>query len=295
MESSGNEHFREFEAEKRAVSSLRAELNTAGEKLDEFFRKRQEIGQGIATRLRRVKALREERNALTTEVKQHKEERKRLQDGVKVKIEGVRKLRNQRDTIQQKLGFRGSPASLQQEIARMEFRIETEGMSFDAEQKLMKRIKELKKKAEEAHAIGAVQEQAHAAEKGIRELKEKTDEEHLWVQKKAEESQQKHEEMVLLLKEVDGLRKQEKAVEGEMGEIKKKYDEVKKKLEEGLVRLNDLGKKVREIKGESERKRREQHEADVESMSRSVEEKLKKGEKLTTEDLLAWQAKEGKG
>ena len=284
--------FREFDAQKRTVSELRINLNELRRELDPLFNKKKETGQSIRELLQQVKRLREERDKLTIEVKEHKIERARQQEVVRARIESAKELQKKRDDVQKKHGIRGNPAQFKHEIEKIEYRIQTEGMSFANEQKLMKNIKELQKKVEEAAVVSDVWEQTHAVEKEINELKKKSDEAHKIVQKKADESQKKHEEMITLLKEVDELRKNEKKMNFDIDEMKKKYEDVKKKLEEELLKLSEMGKKVGEFQSEGKRKKNEEFEQQLASKSQSVEEKLKRGEKLTTQDLLAWQMKE---
>ncbi len=287
----GSELFSEFDAQKRTVSELKIDLNGLRAQLEPLFTKRKETGQSIRELLQRVKRLKEERDKLTGEVKEHKHERATQQEVVRVRIEAIKELQKKRDEVQKKHSIKGNPSEFKRDIEKIEYRIETEGMSFANEQKLMKRIKELQKKAEEAAVVSDVWGKIHAAEKEIHELKKKGDDAHKALRKKADESQKKHEEMIALLKEVDEFRKNEIALNADIDAMKNKYDEVKKKLEEELLKLTELGMKIGEVKSEGERKRKEKVEQQIASKTQSIEEKLRKGEKLTTEDLLAWQMK----
>ena len=291
---SSDELFREFDSEKRLVSALRADLNSLSDKLHEYFQKKRGTGQEIAQRLRQVKKLREERDTLTLQVKKYKEERKTSYDLLQAKISEVKKLREQRDEIKKKYAIHGNPRLLQSEIEKLEFRIETEGMGFDAEQKIMKRMRDLKKRVVEGQEVSGVLKSIISTENTIQETRRAGDGAHRAVQRTADESQKKHEELIALLKEVDELRSKEDEIENEIANVKKNYEEVKQKLGDDLLKLNDVSKKVHEFVGEGRKRKEEQRAQELQNMTKSVEEKLRSGGKLTRADLLAWQAKEGK-
>jgi uncharacterized coiled-coil DUF342 family protein len=276
--------FTEYAAQKRIISDIRTELNVCGEKIRTITQKKRENGQQIAQRLRQVKKLREERDVLTTEVKNRKKKRALLQKQISKDIALVKGAKPPTKAYK-------NPAFLLKEIEKLEYRIETEGMKFDTEQKLMKKIKELQKQAEEAKGIAVEWTKFKGATKELDGLRQQSETEHKAVQLKASASQKKHEEMTAQLKEVDELRKKEKLFETEIVAMKKKGDGVREKLERELVKINELSKRIGEEKADRSEKKKKKIEERLASKTMSVEEKIKKGEKLTTQDLLAWQAK----
>jgi uncharacterized coiled-coil DUF342 family protein len=287
----GNELLKAFDEEKRAVSSLRSDLNKFDSKIRDLSGRRKTVGREIAAKLRRLKVLRDERNALTDEVKKFKEKRSEFQLIVKKKVMVVKELQKKMDDFTKKSGIRTNPAQLKREIESIELRIETEGVTFNVEKKLMKELKDLNKKFEQTSDVSGIWNEIHAADKEIKLLKNENDEVHKQVQVKAAESQNRHEELVALSKEVDKLRKDEKELLAQIDSIQLIFDEVKKKLESELGRLQDVGSHVQSVKDAKRKKQQRKKEKMVEDMSKDVEEKMKKGEKLTTEDLLAFQAK----
>lgn len=281
----------EFDAERRLVTKLRDELNSTAERIDMLISERRETGMQIAEKLRQVKKLREERDTITGEVKKHKSERNETVVAIKQKIREARLLYKQRDEISKKCGITRMPAQLQEEIRKIEYKIETEAPSFETEQKWMKRIKGLKKQLAEAQVVGEVISNVRTVEKNIKELKAQGEEKYTDMQTKADESQKKHEALIALLKDVDQLRVKEDGLLKDIEGLKKAYADARQKLEAELLKLNVVGKQLHDIKAEGERNREKRIAEQLESKTRSVEEKLKKGEKLTTQDLLAWQAK----
>ena len=274
----------EFEKSKQTVSELRAQLNQLNEKLRPLFVRKDEIRVAIISRLDRVKVLRAERDALTVQVKQHKVERSQAEQEFKAKIGVVKGLPEVKD-----VGL--YPSQISRQIERLEFMMETEVMNFDKEQKLFKKVKELQKKLDEARKVQETRRTVRVARDELRTVRKKGEEEHHLVQQQAAESQKKHEELMTLLKEVDGFRVQEKEVRDAISTLKEDYDKLRKELEDALMKLGEAGKKVDAFRDEVREKKKRQVEEVLEQKMKSVEEKLKKGGKLTTQDLLAWQAR----
>jgi len=278
--------FKQFADQKHLVLSLRAELRQLYDKLQPLVLKRNECHDSIGGILDRVRQLRVQRDELTGSVRKHKDERAQVQEQIRQHITAVTGFRQEK--VLSKEGLR-NPRAYEKEIEKIEFHIQTEVMNFSKEQGLMKKIKELRKKAEgAATALHAVQK-VRGEENTIKQLKKQSEDVHSAVQKYANESQQKHEEMQVLLKEVDALREQKKLHEKEIKGLRKLRDDVRKKLESELEKLNELSKQLGTTRDEQQKQHKERVETHIAGKMKTVEEKLKKGEKLTTQDLLAWQ------
>ena len=277
-------NFKEFAEQKSIVLSLRQELRSLYDKLDPLVAKRNVLYDSIGALLDKVKELRVQRDELTTVVKKFKDERSDVHKKIKEKIGDV-------SDLQPAQGFR-NPSWYAKEIEKIEFRIQTDVMAFSKEQLLMKRIKELQKQEEQAEAAFELLNKKQMEEHQIRELKHLSKDAHGNVQKYAAESQQKHEEMLKLFEQVDAFRKEKKAYEKEIKDLRTMRDNLRQKLEGELLKLSELAKKNDIVKEERYNERKAREKSEIEHRMLSVEEKLKKGQKLTTQDLLAWQAQE---
>ena len=291
MENVSHGLLKEFEAQKKAVSFLRNELNGTDEKIEKLFGQKRVVGSTIAEKLRRVKVLRTERDELTKKVKEKKEERLNVQQQFTEKINVFNALQKNKLHVQNTYEIKGDVNDIQRAIERIEYKIQTDVMEFSKEQKLVKRMNELRKRIGEIKIIRDAADKIRATEKEVRELKRKNDEAHHGVREYASHSQKKHEEMQLLLKEVDALREGEKKFEGEIAQLKKILLEIHGKLDTELLKLNELGTKLSVQREENQRKNKERVHHEIEERMKNIEEKLKKGGKLTTEDLLTWQIK----
>lgn len=273
----------------REISSLQSELNRVDRVKEEIFSKSNENRKKIAQLRGQASSLKKERDALTDAVKVAKKERDVLNKELKEKItEYKKKAPKQKAT-------RVNPGFLRKEIERMEYKIETEGLSFKKEQELMKVINEKKKLIESAEGP----KELRGLNKEIHELRKKADEAHRLTQQKAEESQKKHEAVIKTSDELRELMKSQKEFEKQIRESKSKEhdisEQLNKKLEE-FVAHPEQQRPRQQFRGKQQKRpfkqqTRQLDEKTLLDKQQKAEEKLKKGQKLTTEDLLAFQGK----
>lgn len=223
------------------------------------------IGEAIAE----LKERREQRNVLTQHVQEQKIRRKELSKVIKEKIGIVKQLRLQRGDKRE----RGVPlGKLREEIGRLERKIETSGMAFADEQKLTKIIKEKKAVLNEASGGVELDKQIRTLSREIDNLKKESDEAHEHVTSAAKQSQEHHERMLALSAQLDEWKKEE-------AQVKETYS----KLRDEMAAL-DIPVKV------SRKKQTQEDDNLIAEKVAQVEQKVKDKKKLTTEDLLAFQA-----
>ncbi len=283
------ELFKKLNNGKNEISRLREELNNLNEQKEAWFRKKSEVGKKIADLIRQSKSSKSKRNEFTQQVKNLKTERNQFSDKIKAKISELKGMKAERDALISKLKSKENPRELKSEIKKLEYKMETEVMSFDKERQLMKKIKELKKRYEGFAEIMKVDEKARKLSREIDDEKRKELELHRKVQNIAKESQAKHEEMVGSSSVIEQLRTEEKEHEVKFLEARKAFSEKNEELKQKLFALKDIGGKVGEHIGEEREERRKKQRGDIDSRKSAVKEKMKKGGKLTTEDILLMQ------
>ncbi len=158
----------------------------------------------------------------------------------------------------------------------------------------MKVINELKKSYDEVKKLSATWEKAHVLSKEIEELKKQSDSAHKELQTKAKESQQKHETLIATSDEVKKLSKDEKDAFDKFIDAKKKFTIINQELKTELIAINELQDKIGEAKEEHVSKHRNEERDKLKEMGQTVQEKLRSGKKLTTEDLLVMQELESR-
>ena len=108
--------------------------------------------------------------------------------------------------------------------------------------------------------------------------------------KGAKESQEKHEELLESSEDITKLREKEEETYKRFFESKQKFIEMNTQIKQNLERLKELNNALGETKEEQKQKREKRRELSIKEKIKSVEDKIKKGENLTTEDFIIMQA-----
>jgi len=273
----------EFLQKKKEVSTLRPQLNSLGNQKEDSFRELRSARDKIKFRASKIQELKKERDDLTKQVKGFKEEREKLNLEVKEKSEERKEIGQKKKELLDKLNIKEDPAKIKHLIQSLESKIETEVMPFTKEQQLNKKIKELKAQLKELDKLGEVWKEINVSSSGLSEVRQKAEDSHHNVQSLAKQSQEKHEEINRLYEELKELRSQEQPLAEKYLKEKKEFEEIKKKVDELQARISELSKLLNE---EDEK----DFKSKVQEKTAEVKEKLKNRKKLSTEDILAFQA-----
>lgn len=285
-----NDKHEELEKLQEEIVERKKALSKLNEEKESWFSKRAEIGSKIAQHIREVKAKREKRDELTEGVREKKKERRDYSKEIREKISEVKKLRKKRDDFLKNAGIKGNPRSIKSEIEGLELKLQTEPMPYSKEQKLQKHLNDLKEQEKKFSDVSELSKQIKTLSKEIDELKDESDEVHDELQEQADNSQEFHEEVIEKSKYIDDLKKKEDDAYQNFSDLKTKYGEKRQELQDLIARADeireDLGIATSGKQGGISRKAKEE----LQRKSDEVEEKVKTGKKLTTEDLLAFQA-----
>src|SRR3989344_2539930 len=278
---------------KREVNSLKSSLNEINTQKESWFSKKEEIGKRIRQLIGEVKEAKTRRNELTNSVKIEKAKRQKLNETIVAKIDEIRKIKQEKDAVSGKGKEKGlNPGQVRKQIADIDRIVETEVISFDKEQALMKKRKELKRQLGQMVAAGELSGSQHGLSLEIDSLKKEGNTVHGELQTKAEQSQQRHEEVLAKSKDIDALKVQEEEAYKSFFELKQKFGEVNNKLKEKLTELNEVHKQLGQEMEEHREEKRQQRRKTLRQKEMDVQEKIRRGEKLTTDDLLVMQGAE---
>ncbi|MBN2566555.1 hypothetical protein JXB02_00545 [Candidatus Woesearchaeota archaeon] len=279
----------DLDKRKETISEVKEKLTELGEQKEDLFKRKEEISQEIRQLIGIVRNLKRERNQLTDQVKSHKVKRKEIIDSIKRLIAEVNAYKREKDAIAAKSAHGKNPLYLKKDIERLESRIETDVMSFEREQKLMKQIKEMKKQFEESRELTEAMEKVRSTSREIERLKREADQIHATIQELAHASQEKHEEMLTHSKRIDELKAKEDEAYKQFFEQKKRFSAANEVLKEQLSGVRQINEKLSEAKTETRKARREKEEKKLQDMGFEVDRKIKERRKLTTKDLLVFQ------
>jgi uncharacterized coiled-coil DUF342 family protein len=278
----------ELNTVKSEVRDLRNKINSLDRKKEELYREKRKISSDIHSRIRVAKDSKDKRNNLTQAVKTTKHSKEELDAKLAVLEEEVKTLKEEKRKLLEKIGVE-DPIMLRKNIKKLEFKIETEGVTFEKEKELMKVLSKMKKQYESSKVIIDIEQKLSSKFRELRELRDMADMTKKIVQVSAKESQKHHVELIESSKEIDELKKKEDTFESEASKYKTDISQVGEELNNKIARLDEL----RKILGENNVKLKEDVERSnheiLKQKDQEVQEKIKTGKKLTTEDLLILQ------
>jgi uncharacterized coiled-coil DUF342 family protein len=258
------------ELSKEEFQVLRKSVATLGARKEWLFEVRSCISQEIKALFGELKELKERRDHLTSSVQNRKEDREKINTEIKDAIQAIRP--------NQKVDKRVNVEKVKQDLERLQYKVETTPMSPEEEKKAMKVIHECEKViAKNSVAVGSKD-----VSQKIETLKKQSNDIHSEVQGSAVESQEKHERMIAVSRDIKYLKAREKEIHQLFTDVKDTYKDERKIL-----------MKNRKAHGGSpagaKRRDRAEKEAEVKKqMEANIEEKIKMGGKITTEDLLSF-------
>lgn len=271
------------------ASKLRNALNLLDNEKERWFKKSKECSISIRNAIQKIKDCKEKRDSLTQEVRELKTKRDGINRDIASKVKDLGSLKKEKAAASKSSDIKETPSKIKQGIERLEFKIETEPMPFDKEQDLMKRIKELKKLHENASCIAEFDEKIRDGSEAIKKMGKEANEAHKSMQEKAKQSQALHEEILNLSLEIGKMKADEEDAFKKFSEFKKKFNEANAQLKEELKAMNGAKASLDKISHDRKEKRRLEQESFLKSKEEEISQKIKRGEKLTTEDLLVFQ------
>jgi uncharacterized coiled-coil DUF342 family protein len=274
---------------KKEVSNLRALLNSLDTEKENWYKLRQTISSEIKSLIRAVQEKRNLRDELTGKVKELKGSRNKLNEDIK----GRKKSIPQKEISKKKYMTNFNLPKLKKDAESIELKMETEVMPFDKEKELSKRLKKIKKEIEELSLARMEHEIEKRARTVVNDLKNKSDNVHNQLQKNAGESQKIHEALIKEAEIIDQKKVLEKDAHLKFLSFKKKFQDTSFALKEKLREIAGLKSMIDKQKLDNDKKRKQARVEMIKSKELELEDKIKSGKKLTTDDLLVFR-NEGK-
>ncbi len=272
---------------KRAESNVRA---------DESRARRDRLNAEARTTAEQRARILDELHAKSAEAQDHRRHRDELNAAVReekrLREEWNRKLQELGDKVQElKRARTPRPGAvpvwrLRKELKELEFRHMTTALTGDQEKRLIEEMKRLEAAIKEQDAELRQDPEVEGTLRAFNEARVEAEKHHAAVGQLAEEAQREHEAMVRLYESVDELRRQADEVQTKLLEVKGQADDAHRAHIAAIEEVRDIEKMLYAARGgrapaawgETEPPREEDFLA-----------RLKKGEKVSTEDLLELQ------
>ncbi|MCI4348051.1 MAG: phosphoserine phosphatase [Thermoplasmata archaeon] len=270
---------------KRAESNARADEHRAtrdrfNAEARNWAEKRAQVIDELRDKSSQAQAHRRQRD----EFNEHVKEAKRLRD------EWNRKLQEVSDRAQELKRSRtprpGAVPSwkLRKDLKELEFRHMTSALTGDQEKRLIAEMQRLELQIREQDEQLRSDPEINVVLGDVTEAKKQAEENHALVGQLAESAQREHEAMVLLYEQVDDLRRQADEVQAKLLEVKGQADEEHRGHIAAIEEVRDIEKLLHAARGGRG------PGGPMEPQEPAKEEdfllRLKKGEKVSTEDLL---------
>jgi len=253
----------------------------------ELIRSRENINNKIRKLVKEANDCKEARNNLNKEVQEAKALRETLNKTANELNEKVNMLKKER--IPQDDG--PSIGRMRRELREHEFKQQTSTLSTSAERDLVEKMKKISEQIKEREKKLEQNEDVRGAVKEARNSRQAAEAQHKLVGDLADQAQGKHDRMVELYSQSDEFRKELNKIHDNLVDTKKKADE-EHKMHITLIRqVHDYDKLIFGMRRKLRKARRARGETDVKKAQKEIMDKFKKGEKLSTEDLLALQNK----
>jgi len=278
---------------KRAESNARA---------DEHRARRDKLNAEARTTADERGRILDELHARSAEAQDHRRHRDQLNADVReakrLREEWNRKLQELGDKLQELKRTRAAPRPgavpvwrLKKELKELEFRHMTTALTGEQEKRLIEEMKRLEAGIREQDDQLRQDPEVDATLKAFQEARDEAEKHHAAVGQLAEDAQREHESMVGLYEAVDELRRQADEIQAKLIEVKTAADEAHRAHIAAIEEVRDIEKLLYAARGG----RAPPSWADAEPpREEDFLARLKKGEKVSTEDLMELQ-KTGRG
>ncbi len=279
----------------KEISNLKNKLNDASENKESWFKKKEVLKKDINKLITKAKEIRVKKDNFNENVKKLKDQRNRYNREVGDLISKVGSLSRERSEALKKFNLGLSPSKIKDKIDALEQQIETEIVSFKTEQKIMKQIKKLKESYTKSSEIKNIMGKIDQFSGGINSSKKKADYFHKVIQEQAKLNQDGYEEFIGTSKKINALKFEQEQAFQKFLNFKRIFIQSNSLLKNKLIENSKLKQEYNRLKELLEKKNKDKKSNKIlEEKSKNVEEKLRKKQKLTTEDLLVFQEKERK-
>ena len=271
----------EFQRRANELKEKRNQLHLQSKKLADD---RDELNSAVRDMRNKIAEHKKNRDELNERVKHAKEQRNKLNKSyseIKKRIEELERTRSA--TTGANLN------ELRKQLRTLENEQMTQPMSAQKEKKLIEVISELHTKIKDQEEILNKDPRLKKAVEEEKIIKQKAEKQHDMVEKLAKRAQEEHEGMISLIRQLDNLVRRVNEIQETIVMTKIEADNVHREFIDYVDKIHDL---EREISVAQEKKYKTKKAAEVTTAQKEANEifeRFKRGEKLSTEDLMALQ------
>ncbi len=280
------------------LSELEEKRRHANEQADLHRSRRDELNDKTKEWIRRRDELNARVRELVDEAQTHKTARDKLNEAVqeaKAKRETwnrkVSELLDQLNRQKRKKVPRGGVPleKLKRDLRGLEFKQQTSVLAVDKERDLIEQMTRLQAEIKKREKQLQEDEEVRKLQKEVDAARETAEAHHQEVSRLAEEAQVHHDTMVSLYEQADEVRAEADGAQEEFIKTKIAADERHQKHIDFIREVHDYDKIIHGIRSKDRRSRARTAEVSAKKEAKEIYERFKKGEKLSTEDLMVLQ------
>lgn len=268
----------------KKANGLKDNRNKLHDKSKTLADDRDKLNSTIREMRNKISEHKQKRDELNERVKHTKEQRNMLNKSyseVKKKIEELTKERS--------TSSGANINNLKKQLRSLENEQMTTAMSPQKEKKLIEAISGLHSKIKEHEDKLNKDPKLKKALEEEKVIKQKAEKQHDLVEKLATRAQEEHENMMELIKQLDNMVKKVNEIQETIVMTKIEADKVHKEFIECVDKIHELERNVSSVQEKKRKMKKAEEITVVHKEANEIFERFKRGEKLSTEDLMALQ------
>jgi len=282
-ESIENLRTKKEELQKRA-NELKEKRNQLHLKSKKLADDRDNLNSTVREMRNKISDHKKKRDELNERVKHTKEQRNELN-------KSFTEIKKQIEELQRTcLAAAGANLNeLKKQLRSLENEQMTKPMSPQKEKKIIELISEIHTKIKGQEELLNKDPKLKKALEEEKIIKQKAEKQHDSVEKLAKRAQEEHEGMISLIKQLDNLVRKVNEIQETIVMTKIKADTVHRDFIEHVDKIHDLEREASAVKEKTEKKEKVVEATTAQKEADEIFERFKRGEKLSTEDLMALQ------
>ncbi|MBS3146275.1 hypothetical protein J4471_01110 [Candidatus Woesearchaeota archaeon] len=278
-----------LEVVKSEIVEIRKKIGELRQEKDAVFKRRENLRDSIKKKISDLRTLKNKKDKDSIGLQEERKEKSILNQELTELIKKVKQLNEERKEIVKERKVPTYPDNIKKLIQKLEEKIETEVVSYEEEKRLMKKIRKLKEEYKSLKGIIDINAEYKKISGNIDTKKNRLDE----IRKKIREDLEKssdYDDFMKISKEIFELKNQVSQLNEEYYNLKTEVLKAGLQLKEKIIAIEKIRKDLDSIDKENKRANESKKQELLIQRVSVVEEKLKKGQKLSTEDLIAFQA-----
>jgi len=283
--------LKEYREKRRLIFEIKEYLNKLNKEKEHWFTQKEKLKKELADYAHKIKEFKTKRDEKNISIQQLRKQRDKHNSEVKSLIKRLKSLNQEKNNVLKKYNLKIDPTKIHEQINKLERKIETT-TDYKKEKKLMEQIKKLKRAYDESEEVVKISEKINALSDEIAKSKKKADEFHKRIIDYTKE--RPYSKFIEMTKKITHLKKEQEEAFNKFIKLKNLYYKQHKLLKINQQELEKIRKKLDKAKLLKIVEKKEMAKEILRQKTKAVEEKIKQGKKLTTEDLIAFQSEDKK-